>query len=411
MIQIIDKEKCCGCTACVSICPKKCISMKSDDEGFLYPYVTTSECVNCGACEKTCPMENKNGVERHTSIILGAQVKDSQKRLKCTAGGIVSIIAEQMYQNGVNVFGCLYSNMKPCHKRAISIRDIEAFRGSKYVQSNMENTISEIRKLIKSGEKVLFIGTPCQVHGLKNVVGDNDNLITIDLLCLGVSSPGLFSKWISYIEKKYKCKVKEVQFRNKKYGYSMSNVQIVLSNGRIIEQKYDSKAYIKTFFNYYYNVRPSCYSCDFRESPRVSDITVGDFSNIGEYSHEFDDDIGTTQVWLHSPKAIEILRSIKHNIRIIEIQRDASNLFGGPKKQIIRPNNREVFFSDAKTNDFNTFIQKWCPASARDLVATFIIKLIDVLPMKKAIRNAIRKRKTKNFHKTVTRVNSSMRED
>lgn len=58
MIRISKKNKCCGCSACASICPKASISMKRDEEGFLYPYVDMNTCIDCHLCEKVCPFLN-----------------------------------------------------------------------------------------------------------------------------------------------------------------------------------------------------------------------------------------------------------------------------------------------------------------------------------------------------------------
>lgn len=319
MIQISDKTKCCGCTACENACPKNCISMQYDDEGFLYPVVNVVQCVDCGLCEKVCPKIVQSGIREDTSDCYAIQNLSKSKRMTSTAGGAFSLIADYLLGENAVVFAVGYdNNMVVCHKMAIESKALEELRGSKYVQSNLKDTFTKIKDLLKENRKVLFVGTPCQAHGLFNYIGQNENLYIIDLLCLGVSSPKLFAEWIEYLNTKYQSDVINVQFRNKHYGYSVPNVRVFLENGKEFDQRYDSRVHANLFFQHL-NVRPSCYICEFREIPRISDFTVGDFNDIASVKNDFDDDLGTTKLWVHTQKGKDILEHIGDNCKRFDI--------------------------------------------------------------------------------------------
>lgn len=403
MIKIVDKSKCCGCTACYSICPEKSISMERDSEGFDYPLVDKNKCIECGACERVCPFNYLNGQEQNNTLFAAVQHKKENERFSSTAGGAFSLIADYILDNGGIVYAVGYEDMVVCHKKCINKDALHELRGSKYVQSSLNDVFEEIKLLLKQKQVVLFVGTPCQVHGLKNLVGNNEFLYTIDLLCLGVTSPGLFKKWIEYLNEKYKSKVTFVHFRDKSYGYSVPNVRVDLKNGKKLEQIYDAKVHANLFFKHFYNVRPSCYECEFREIPRVSDFTIGDFVNIGEYSKEMDDDQGTTRMWIHTEKGREIFDAISDQMVCKIIEENKSNILGGSKKQIIKPNDRELFFNDSICMDYKDLIKKYEPNSFRSKCVNIVRRIINCLPstVSKRISKIIR---MKQAHRSDERV-------
>ena len=405
MIQISDKTKCCGCTACENSCPKKCISMQYDEEGFLYPVVNVEQCVNCGLCEKVCPEEKLSDVVTDTSECYAIQNLNKNKRMTSTAGGAFSLIADYLLEEDAVVFAVGYdNNMVVCHKMATDSTALEKMRGPKYVQSNLDDTFSKIKDLLKENRKVLFVGTPCQTHGLFNYIGENDNLYIIDLLCLGVSSPKLFAEWIDYLSKKYQSAVINVQFRNKHYGYSVPNVRVFLEDGKEFDQRYDSRVHANLFFQHL-NVRPSCYVCKYRERPRISDFTVGDYNNIGSVNSNFDDDFGTTKLWVHTQKGKDILEHIQCNCKWYLIQANGTNIVGGQKKMYKMPEGRESFFRDAQNMEYLQLVRKWEPYNVKGFVASIARPIVNLLPFKSCIFKALRKRKIKKFQKRVEEVN------
>lgn len=406
MIRINNKEQCCGCAACMNICPRSAISMNIDEEGFLYPEVLLEQCSHCGLCENVCPMLEKAHRGIGGSVHLGIQYKDQIKRMESTAGGGFSLIADAILnQNGI-VYAVDYDNMIVVHKAAYQSTELQGMRGSKYVQSKVGEIYSEIRLLLKENKIVLFVGTPCQVQGLIKCVGNVENLYTMDLLCLGVSSPKLFEKWVQWLTKKHGNAVSRIYFRNKKFGYATTNVRVVFENGKILEQKYDSKCYPNTFFKAY-NVRPSCYKCEFRECPRVSDFTVGDFVQIGDYSKNMDDDKGTTSLWIHSEKGRALYESLSCNAEAVVIEKNCTNIIGGPSVQMKKPQNRKDFFDDAENLDFEVFINKWVPKNIKSEFASIVRIVVNKIPFKTVLFKMIRTYKGRKFHKQVEEANKN----
>ena len=200
MIRVNDKKECCGCNACVQSCPKKCIVMARDEEGFLYPEVDYSQCVECGLCEKACPILN---AEKKQDMVLKCYVayaKDESIRLQSSSGGVFTLLAEAILQKQGIVFGAsLDENMQVKHISIDNVADLSLLRGSKYVQSDIGNTYIEVKKNLENGRQVLFSGTACQIAGLKQYLRkDFENLYTIDILCHGVPSPKVWDLYLQW---------------------------------------------------------------------------------------------------------------------------------------------------------------------------------------------------------------------
>ena len=248
MIQISDKTKCCGCTACASACPKNCISMQCDGEGFLYPVVDVDSCVNCGLCERVCSQLSEHEEERTDRVkYIACQNTNESVRKVSTSGGMFGLLAEQVIASGGTIWAAGFDDAAiVVHKKAGKLDELDDLYGSKYVQSDLKDTFKKIRQeLITSDKTVLFVGTPCQVEGLLYYLGkkEREHLLTIDLVCYGVPSPGLYKEWIQDIAQKHGSKVSRVYFRDKKYGYAGVNVKVMLQNGQALEDIIDVKTY------------------------------------------------------------------------------------------------------------------------------------------------------------------------
>ena len=208
MIKITRKEDCTGCHGCYNVCPKKCIDMKFDEEGFLYPSVDSDKCAECGLCEKVCPIIHTAEVENEP-IAVGCYNKDEKIRMESSSGGIFTLISELVIQTGGVVFGAEFDeNYNIRHSYVDNMEDLHKFRGSKYVQSTIGSSYYDAKQFLEQGRQVLFSRTPCQIAGLKRYLQkDYDNLICQDMVCHGVPSTYVWEHYKNFIANVRKYKV------------------------------------------------------------------------------------------------------------------------------------------------------------------------------------------------------------
>ncbi|HIQ73373.1 MAG TPA: Coenzyme F420 hydrogenase/dehydrogenase, beta subunit C-terminal domain [Candidatus Cottocaccamicrobium excrementipullorum] len=408
MIEIKEKDKCCGCTACYSVCPKSAIQMEADEEGFKYPVVNKDICVDCELCEKVCPIISEKPTGVGISQKYAVQNSDDSERYMSTAGGVFSLIANWVIEEKKGfVYAVGFNDTTILHKRAEEKYQLEEMRGSKYVQSELGDIFKEVKQNLLCGKECLFVGTPCQVYGLSKYIGNSNlrnYLILVDLLCLGVSSPLLYEKWISYIEDKYHKSVRRVYFRDKSYGYATANVRVEFKNGKFIEQKYDAKSLMKTFFSGY-NMRPSCYDCSFRCVDRVSDFTIGDFHQIGQYCKQMDDDKGTTCLWIHTVKAQELFEKCKEKMKYHVLDRNCSSTLDTFSKKTSIPKDRDLFWKDTNRLDYLDFSKKWAENDIKSIMANFVKPMINKMPFRSYFFRLIKRIKQRKFEKRVYNAN------
>lgn len=311
MIQIKEKKECCGCSACQQICPKHCITMKEDAEGFYYPIVDMKNCVDCHLCEKVCPIKSK---KRNNDNILAyaAFSNEMDIRLQSSSGGIFSVIAEYVLENNGIVFGAaLNDNQLVNHIAIDNLDNLNKLRGSKYIQSQINKTYKEAEKYLKDGRSVLFTGTTCQIAGLKTFLRkEYENLITVDVLCHGVPSEKVWKKYLQFQEETNKSGLQDVYFRNKDNGWKKFEVLINFKNGEKYQKANMEDSFMRLFLA---NIclRPSCHDCHFKSLDRPSDFTIGDSWGIENYMPEMDDDKGTSVVLLHTEKGKKIFEKLQ----------------------------------------------------------------------------------------------------
>jgi len=299
MIHISEKKNCCGCSACVQRCPKQCISLTEDEEGFLYPSVNEESCVECGLCEKICPILNPQE-ETFPLQVIAAKNTNTEERLGSSSGGLFLPLAKSIINEGGIVFGADYdSNWEVHHVGVENISGLYALMMSKYLQSRIENTYKEAEKFLKCGRKVMFVGTPCQIAGLHGFLRHKvyPNLLTIDVVCHGAPSPGVWRQYLAetYSEEEFiKSRLKAAAGKN-----------TVLSS----DIHYDN-VYMKGFLSNLY-LRPSCHDCKCKDGKHHSDISLGDFWGIDKFNPSFDDDKGVSLVLINTPKGKEFLQKVK----------------------------------------------------------------------------------------------------
>lgn len=309
MIQIVNKENCCGCSACASICPKQCISMVEDNEGFIYPKADKGTCVNCGLCEEVCNELQPYG-EREPLCVLAAINKNGKVRMKSSSGGIFYLLAEKTIEEGGVVFGARFDeNWQVVIDYAEDMKGVEAFMGSKYVQARIANAYKDAKRFLADGRKVLFAGTPCQVAGLHKYLRKlYDNLLTVDFICHGVPSPKVWSMYLDEVVKEGK-RISNVEFRNKEKGWKNFNFNLRYNvNDKTISMlsPFPQNHYMKAFLQDII-LRPSCYACKAKGCSSLSDVTLADFWGIDTVFPNMDDDKGTSLVFVNTEKGRDAL--------------------------------------------------------------------------------------------------------
>ncbi|MEG0663745.1 MAG: Coenzyme F420 hydrogenase/dehydrogenase, beta subunit C-terminal domain [Clostridia bacterium] len=371
MIEIKNKEKCCGCTACYNICPKNCITMEPDNEGFLYPIVDKTTCINCNLCEKVCPIKKCEEINTSKKPKACVVQNTSLEILKnSTSGGVIDALNKYVIDKNGFAVGVAYDDdFMPYHEITDKYDNTIKFRGSKYAQSRLNNIFKNILELLNKGELVLFTGTPCQVSGLKSYIQkDYKNLITVDLVCRSVPSPLLFKHYLNWQKKRYKSEIVSMNCRNKTYGYHNGSLVINFKNGK----KYSGSNRVDLFMKSFHNdicSRPSCYDCQFKTVNRVSDFTVFDCwkPNIVTNNAINDNNKGYSNVFLHTSKAENIINQLQ-NIKIWPSNIDlVLEYTGNMESTSIKKNEkRDMFYNVLNKSDFETCIKQFIKISKKD---------------------------------------------
>lgn len=362
MLDFDKEELCYGCEACSNICPKSAITMIEGYDGFLYPVIDEDKCINCRMCDKACLVLNKKESEKNLTEREALAVYNNNEfiRRESSSGGLFTALANYIIEQDGVVFGAAFNeSIEVVHTLADNTNGIESMRGSKYVQSRLGSTYSEVRKKLKEKRKVLFTGTPCQVAGLYNYLEDRpENLYTFDVICHGTPSPLVFRKYIQYIGKN-KNNIKRYSFRDKTCGWKNYNTKIEYMDNSIVIKSASRDIYMKGFLKDLY-LRGSCYSCKYKGNNILSDITIGDFWGIESKYPEIDDDRGLSSVLINTDKGNELINSVKNDL-FIKMVYVEDILKGNPAliRSVSKNKNRKVFFENINKVDIVTNIEKY----------------------------------------------------
>ena len=380
MIQIVDKQDCCGCSACVQRCPKHCISLREDSEGFLYPQVDAHLCIDCGLCEKVCPVLHA-GEPHKPLVVYAAKNRNEKVRLQSSSGGVFTALAETVIHEGGVVFGaCFDGQWEVVHDYAESNEELAKFRGSKYVQSKIGDCYQQVETFLKAGRKVLFSGTPCQIRGLKLFLRkEYENLLAVDVICHGVPCPGV---WREYLKEEIARQrdrkntvlprpihekdvlVEGISFRDKTLGWKKYSFALALSTTSGSGEKFsfcsrmplDENFFLRGFLADIY-LRPSCYSCPVKCGKSGSDLTLGDFWGLQSVMPELDDDKGMTALLVNNTHGQKFVNKIALDLW----QTTYESVFkGNPslESSVVMSRKRELFFADSNIS-FEKKIRKY----------------------------------------------------
>lgn len=372
MINITKENKntCCGCTACKNICPKDAIKMQEDFEGFLYPVIDKSRCINCGLCDKVCPVINKKKNSENNIEAYAMRLKDKDSLRNSTSGGAFSAIAKYVLRNDGIVFGVGYNeNYEILHKEANNYEEIKEMRGSKYIQSDLNDSFKKTKEYLVEGKYVLFSGTPCQIEGLKNFLDkDYNKLITVDLICHGVPSPKLWREYLKYQKKKFKSDIEEISFRNKTYGYHSGTMKIKFNNGKTYFGSARVDLALKSFFKEI-SSRPSCYDCAFKKKSHVSEFTIFDCWSFEKLvSNGKDDDLGYTNILVNNKKGKKIYNEILADIYSYPVDINMAIKLDGimVENSAIPHKDRNLFYTIMNERSLKEAVQEYIPITIKD---------------------------------------------
>ena len=377
MIKIKDKKNCCGCSACVQRCPKHCISLSEDSEGFLYPSVDELTCVDCGLCEKVCPILNQ--VEKiQPQEVLAVKNPNEGERMASSSGGVFLPLAREVINQGGVVFGAVYDEQWEVHHvYAEKIEDVYPMMGSKYLQSRIENTYQEAEQFLKQGREVMFVGSPCQIAGLRTFLRNKEypNLLAVDFLCHGVPSPGVWRRYLAETYGGYEAKVQSrLQATAGKNSVLLSSLNAKSPIGDIkfrdktesgwkkfrfvVRQKSASKAdqntvlssdihydnpFMRGFLSDIY-LRPSCYECKCKNGENHSDLTIGDYWAARITDQDFDDDKGLGLVLVNTARGKAYFDKLGMIVRESTLEK-AHLCNGGFNEHTKQHSKRNQFFS------------------------------------------------------------------
>ena len=395
MIEIKEKKDCCGCTACMNICPVKAIEMKEDVEGFLYPVVRKDKCINCGMCERVCPILNQIKEKKKDQNAYAVNNKNVEIRKESTSGGAFSAISIAILEKGGAVYGAAFDKKyEVIHKKIEDKSELKQFRNSKYVQSNLNNVFKEIKELLENDRWVCFSGTPCQVEGLSRFLNkEYEKLLLVDVVCRAVPSPKLLRKYLEYIKtnKLNNEEISQVLFRDKsKYGYKYTQMTIK-GHKKIYQEGVETDPYLRAFFKGY-SIRPSCLDCRFKKRYRISDITMWDCFNIEELDKKLDDNMGTTRILIHSKKGKEIFNEIKDKFDYSELDPDIA--IKGSKELIKSTTgniNREKFLEEVDKKTIEEVLNKYFPDNLSVKIERNVRKILVKTDIYKPIKKFIKK--------------------
>ena len=355
MIDKVSKLDCVGCKACGDICPVNAIAYEIDKEGFWFPTINNDVCVKCGLCETPCPAlkcHYASAENYKEPKVYKVYHKDKNIRYNSTSGALYYGLADAFLKDGGYIVGCVYDDdWKGAHHFISNNYDgLKKIMRSKYFQSDTDGIYKQVKKLLDSGEKVLFCGAPCQVSALYGFVGkEYPNLYSVDFICLGINSPLVFRKFIEELEKTYKSEVQEVHLKNKSRGWTNLGTLVRFKNGKEYYGSIRTDPWVNSFISLRIHMRQSCENCKYKTFPRIADISMGDFWGLNFTEEE--EKYGVSVAMVNSPKGKLLLKNASENL-IIETRTIQEATSGNPRiLNCVKLNPRRTEFFERLNNE------------------------------------------------------------
>ena len=348
MKSIQKMDSCTGCRACEYICPKRCISFSEDDEGFIYPAVDKNKCIECGLCKRVChaletDKANLLCEEKNRQAWYGWSLDDSLHRESSSGGAVSEIVSAYMKNMRGGVVGAAYSDDYMKVEQVVCTQEqMGRIRKSKYVFCDTVDAYTKVKKMLVSGERVVYTGTPCQVAGLRRFLRETDqnNLLTIDFICHGVPSPKVYRNHIRWIAKG---SLKKVDFRSKRLG-ARHCLLIEDQKGEHV-YPYSEDMYFGEFLNNK-TLRKCCYICQYSQGAHVSDFTLADFWGIQKYDPSIDNSQGISLIVANTIKAKSLMNTVNKSMHLVELDDADYNYVYITHEELYSLKKREKFFAE-----------------------------------------------------------------
>lgn len=343
---LANQETCTACMACLNACAKGAISFVQDNESFLQPQVDADRCVECHLCEKVCPEIQQEFYQHDAAGDVYAGWNKTDRQVSSSGGAFSSIARYVLAKGGVVYGSTLDENLECKHIELTDIAGLDKLRGSKYMQSATGTTFMDVKKHLIAGKYVLFSGTPCQVSGLYSYLKkEYPKLITMDLICHGVPSNGIFSQYVKKLKNRLgqaeNLRITNYEFRRRDgWGFSPS-ISTTISNCRKI---YGIDALYMSAFDKAATFRRSCYQCHYATANRVGDFSIGDFWGLGHQGVPFKYDMtkGVSLLLVNSDKGRVIITELgEDDFYVKRTLEEAAARNHNLTKVSVSPTNRE----------------------------------------------------------------------
>ena len=406
MTLLEQKKDCCGCAACVNICPKTAISMVKDEIGQYYPHINEALCVDCGACRQVCDFQKKKESRFGHQVIAayGAASKDDRLIKKSASGGIFAQFAKLVLESGGVVYGAAMlheDKLKVKHIRIEDISQLYLIQGSKYIQSEIGDSYRKVKQDLVKGRKVLFSGTPCQAAALRSFLKkDYENLYIVEIVCHGVSTAQIFQDYISFLEEKKKIKITNFAFRDKSVGWGLDAKYEYLKKGQTKSIGLYYK--LSSFYSYYLQAaiyRENCYHCIYACPERVGDVTLGDFWGVEKNQPDcllengglLDERKGVSFCLINSEQGAKLFEKILPQINCVEsdfetISKQNGNLLSSTSK----PDKRDELIELYKKEGYKAIEQRYWKKVGYKKIYYYILATAP-RDLKKKIRTFVKK--------------------
>ncbi len=296
--------------------------MLPDEKGFLHPRVNEDTCIACGKCVVKCPVEKRENkaILAPVKQVYAAYSRSEEIRYMSTSGGLFTELATSVLAAHGIVFGAAYDkDNKIVHTSVEKVEDLAKLRQSKYAQSDKRRTYIDAGKYLEAGRTVMFAAAPCEIAALKSVVGNPDNLITVDFLCLGCNSPMVYRKYLESLESEAGSHASRVWFKNKELGWNRFSTRVDFENGTKYRKDRDADGFMRGYIVHPLYVRPCCECCRFKGTPHDSDVTLGDFWGIEEVIPGIDSSHGVSVVFINTQRGSTLFDSARSRLVCHEV--------------------------------------------------------------------------------------------